>query len=303
MYIICNNCGTTIDFPDYPHQVICSSCNTYLQVEEENDRIVATIIEESEFDNSIFQQQNLPINSHYFGDLFSLMRLESEYDEEMEVNFAYAIIAGKKLRPMLLRGLYRIFFGILFTVRIVLVLLDVDDSLTFWSVTLPCLFLLYSLFLLRVGIRELIKWFRLWRFEREYVREKAVIMKNFHFSIRELSNDLKRNFADFEDNEEYGKALEKEFFYIELFKTLRVYIGSPSLSKSYRIFAIFIPTGFISVFYGFEEFPLAFIYTVISIIFAFFGLVIISNSSTYQETQEKYWKKRERYLDKFKDNF
>ena len=70
MYIICNNCGTTIDFPDYPHQVICSSCNTYLQVEEENDRIVATIIEESEFDNSIFQQQNLPINSHYFGDLF-----------------------------------------------------------------------------------------------------------------------------------------------------------------------------------------------------------------------------------------
>ena len=109
MYIICNNCGTTIDFPDYPHQVICSSCNTYLQVEEENDRIVATIIEESEFDNSIFQQQNLPINFHYFGDLFSLMRLESEYDEEMEVNFAYAVIAGKKLRPMLLRGLYRIF--------------------------------------------------------------------------------------------------------------------------------------------------------------------------------------------------
>jgi hypothetical protein len=301
MQILCNHCGTTIGISDYQHQVTCPSCNTHLQIEEEKDRITATIIEERDWDNSIFEQKHLPSDLQNFSDLFDLMRLEAEYDEAMEDNFALSLIAGERLRPMLLRGLYRAVFGSLFTLWSMYFFGDLSNGIGFPIIGLFLLF--YGLFLGSVGIRETIKWFRLWKFEKEYAKNKVVIMERLHFSIRELPNILKRTFADFEDNEKHGIALKKEFFYVEIFKKLRIYIGSPSVSKALRMFAIFIPTGFLGLFYAVEENSLGFVYVIFAIIMTFFGFFIMSDASTYQHEQEKYWEKRKKNLDEFRNYF
>lgn len=301
MQIICNHCGTRIDFSDYQYQVTCPSCYTHLQIEEEKDRIVATIIKERDFDDTIFQQKQLPADLQNFGDLFDLMRLEAEYDEVMQDNFAKSLTVGEKFRPMLLRGLYRASFGGILALSLLSNLSGDEDVWSRFFVSL--LFILYGLFLFKIGVKETIKWFRLWRFEKEYMKDKAIIMERLHFSIRELPNVLKRNFADFEDNEKHSEAIKKEFFYIKIFNKLRIYVGAPSVSKALRMFAILIPTGLISIFLIFESHLLSLIYLAFAVMMTFFAFFIMGDSSTYQEEQVKYWQKRERQLDKFKHYF
>jgi hypothetical protein len=301
MQIFCNHCGTTIYFPDYQRQVTCPSCDTYLQIEEEKERITVAIIQERDFNPSIFEQKHASLDLHNFSDLFDLMRLEEEYDEKMHDNFALSLTAGKKLRPMLLRGLYRTFFGGLLSFWI----LDIFSANLegFWINMLPIVFLIYGLFLMKTGIKETIKWFRLWKFEKEYKKEKAIILEKLHFSIQKLPNNLKQNFANFEDNEKYGKTIEKEFFHVEILKKLRIYTGSPSASKALRMFAIFVPTGFFALFIGFQGAVLGFVYAIFAVIMTFFGFFIMSDSSAYEEEEQKYWTKREKHLEVFINYF
>jgi hypothetical protein len=301
MYIICNKCGSTIDFPDYQRQVTCLSCHTHLQIEEEKERITVAIIQERDFDSSIFEQKHASLDLRNFSDLFDLMRLEEEYDEKMRDNFAHSLTAGIKLRPMLLRGLYRTGFGLFIAIIFLEYLHNNWEGVADNIIGVP--FSICGLFLIKIGITETIKWFRLGQFEKEYEKEKITIMERLHFSIQELPNFLKQTFTDFVDNEKYGIDIKKEFFYTKILKKLQIYTGSPSVSKALRIFAIPFPVGLVAFFLGFKGAIFGFAYVIFAIITTFFGFFIMSDSSTYREEQEKYWQERKKYLNEFRNYF
>lgn len=279
MQIVCNNCGNSLSFPNYQYQVTCPTCYTHLQIEETENFITATIVENAKFDDAIFESS--PVSnlsrSEFIAPLFTLLHLEGEYDEIIEENFFYSLSIRQKSRPMLLRGLYRLFFAIVFFWFAYATFNDSDIGILG---LVP--FGGYAVFLLQISIKELISKKRLWQFEKRYYKEKEMLLEDLM-----LANDIsvKQEIRSLNNNYKEEKAIEKEFCYIDLFDRMKIPVGVPSISKGLRLFAISVPIGLLGLIAGFDGYSIAFLVTILAVVIVLFGFFLLADVSEYKRVK------------------
>lgn len=290
MQIFCNNCGNDLHFSDAQHLVTCPHCYTHLEIEEKGNIITATIVENPNFDNTIFQQSTNLSNIEYLAPLFNLLHLEGEYDEIIEDNFFYSVLGGKKNRPMLLRGLYRLGFT---AISLLYALKIFSDTLVFQIPWFAVLLGSYGIFLFQASIKELIRKKRLWEFEKRYFKEKEVFLEKLGWTN---NSNLQKDINALHSNHDDQKAIRKEFFNVKLFNKFSIPIGMPSVSKGLRFFAIAVPFGSIGLIYGFEGYSIAFLLTILAIVLVFFGFFILADVSEYNRVEGNYQQNRKTIL-------
>lgn len=288
MQIFCNNCGNDLNFSDAQHLVTCPHCYTHLKIEEKGNFITATIVENPDFDNTFFQQSTNLSNIEYITPLFNLLHLEGEYDEMIEDNFFYSVLSGKKNRPMLLRGLYRLVIALYCLTIVSQLYFDLYYN-SIWLLV----FGFYGLFLLQASVKELIRKKRLWEFEKRYFKEKEVFLEKLGWTN---NSNLQKNINALHSNHDDQKAIRKEFFNVKLFNKFSIPIGMPSVSKGLRFFAIAVPFGSIGLIYGFEGYSIAFLLTILAIVLVFFGFFILADVSEYNRVEENYQQNRKTIL-------
>ena len=298
MQIICNNCGNEIEFPNRQVYVTCPHCYTHLQIEEHDNRIFATIVEEKDIDNSIFQNNRL-INTDLPNALYDLLHLEGELKEIKEETAFYSLSQRKKNRPSRFRAIFRL---ILFVLSSYWFLNGLRYFLQYggdnWELFLGFLFLAYAVFMLIIGIKEFRKAIELQRFEKFYYREREDLLTAL--SDENLPDSINNRLDELSKNYEEEQEIVKEFFYVELFNALRIKLGVPSISKGLRVFAIGIPSGLIALGVGLNGYGFAFLFAALAIFSVFFGFFVLGDSNEYKRTSELNETKRIAILERLR---
>lgn len=298
MQIICNNCGNELNFPNRQVYVTCPHCYTHLQIEENDNRIFATIVEEKDIDNSIFQNNDL-INTELPNALYDLLHLEGEYDETIEDTAFYSLSQRQKSRPMRFRAIFRL---ILFGLTSVWFYNGLDFYLENGGNNVSLLFgfgfLAYAIFLLNISIKEFRKALELYRFEKYYFAERIELLNTLN--QEDLPNSIHQAIQDLSDNYEEDLEIIQEFFYVELFRSLRIKLGVPSISKGLRIFAIGIPAGLVALGFGLSGYGFAFLFAALAIVTVFFGFFVLGDSNEYKRVTQQNRTKRKAILEKLR---
>jgi hypothetical protein len=303
MQIICNHCGNQISFPNYQKLVTCNHCATHLQIEETETTYIASVIDEKKFDELLIPnyQRNL-IQTESVALFFGKLTLEEEYTESLEENNFHSLLSGKRLRPMLLRGFYRLVVAI-YTWGITQTFLPFHGSIfdiDLWSLLGFC----YAIFIGIVSFRELRKWWRLWRFERNYKIDNKIVTTE----IDELLTNgnppdaLRRWYKRWLDSEKELDNIKKEFYYQKI--GFKIPVGPPSVSKGLRTLVMVLPIiGFVVVSASQSYYILMIIFIVLFISLLIFGFNTMGNSNNYQNVYENYLRQRKRQLKWLRDYF
>lgn len=270
MQIICNNCGNNLEFPNRQVYVTCPQCFTHLQIEESDHRIFATIVEEKDIDNSIFQNNDL-ISTDFPNDLYDLLHLEGEYSEMLEDTAFYSLSQRGKKRPSRFRAIFRfLLFGLTifwFLNGLAFYLRHGGDS---WSLLFGSFFLAYAIFLLIISGKEFRRALALQRFEKYYLTERLQLLTAL--KAESLPNSIRQALNDLSDNYNEQAEIIEEFFYVQFLKILHIKSGQPSISKALRIFIVVILIGFIATVNGFYGYLSVFLLVVFIILSIFFWL-------------------------------
>lgn len=296
MQIICNNCGNNLEFPNRQVYVTCPQCFTHLQIEESDHRIFATIVEEKDIDNSIFQNNDL-ISTDFPNDLYDLLHLEGEYVEMLEDTAFYSLSQRGKKRPSRFRAIFRfLLFGLTilgFLNGLVFYLRHGGDS---WSLLFGSFFLAYAIFLLIISGKEFRRALALQRFEKYYLAERLQLLTAL--KAENLPNFIRQALNDLSDNYNEQTEIIEEFFYVQFLKILHIKSGQPSVSKALRIFILVILIGFIATVNGFYGYLSVFLLVVFIILSIFFGLTISGDTTEYQRVSKLNQTERQAILDK-----
>ena len=296
MQIICNNCGNNLEFPNRQVYVTCPQCFTHLQIEESDHRIFATIIEEKDVDNSIFQNNDL-ISTDFPNDLYDLLHLEGEYVEMLEDTAFYSLSQRGKKRPSSFRAIFRfLLFGLTilgFLNGLAFYLRHGGDS---WSLLFGSFFLAYAIFLLIISGKEFRRALALQRFEKYYLAERLQLLTAL--KAESLPNSIRQALNDLSDNYNEQTEIIEEFFYVQFLKILHIKSGQPSVSKALRIFILVILIGFIATVNGFYGYLSVFLLVVFIILSIFFGLTISGDTTEYQRVSKLNQTERQAILDK-----
>ena len=296
MQIICNNCGNELEFPNRQVYVTCPQCFTHLQIEEGDRRIFATIVEEQDIDNSIFQNNDL-ISTDFPNDLYDLLHLEGEYVEMLEDTAFYSLSQRGKKRPSRFRAIFRfLLFGLTilwFLNGLVFYLRHGGDS---WSLLFGSFFLAYAIFLLIISGKEFRRALALQRFEKYYLAERTQLLTAL--KAESLPNSIRQALNDLSDNYNEQTEIIEEFFYVQFLKILHIKSGQPSISKALRIFIVVILTGLIATVNGFYGYLSVFLLVVFIILSIFFGLTVLGDTSEYQRVSKLNQTERQAILDK-----
>ena len=177
MQIICNHCGNDLSFPNHQHLVTCSHCYTHLQVEEHDNRIFATIVEDNKLDDSIFESKNIIANS-FPNALYDLLHLEGEYEETLEDTAFYSLIQRAKKRPMRFRAFFRLLISASLIVTFFIAIRDIiNNPPNTISAIMTCITLIFYWFTItKGGIQEFLKGRELRQFEKYYQKERVSLL-------------------------------------------------------------------------------------------------------------------------------
>lgn len=298
MQIICNNCGHDLEFQNRQVYVTCPHCYTNLQIEEHDNRIFATIVAEKDIDNSIFQNHEL-INIDLPNALYDLLHLEGEYTEILEYTAFYAVTQRKKSRPMRFRAIFRFIFFCLISFWFF-------NGLDFYwnnngnslSLFFGVSFFAYAIFLLNISVKEFRKAIELHRFEKYYFKERIELLTVLN--NEDLSKSIERTLNDLKGNYEEHSDIIDEFFYTKLFKSSRIKLGAPSISKGLRIFALGIPAGLIALVFGINGYSFAFLFAALAVITVLFGFFVLGDANEYKRTNQLNLTKRKTILEKLR---
>lgn len=285
MQIICNNCGNDLTFPNQQHLVTCPHCLTHLEIKELDNTISATIVENIDFDDTIFQQNHLLANAESFAPLYNLLHLENQYSESIEENSFRTITLGKRFRPVIFRAISRIIFGITALTLII--------EIGFFG-TSPIFLLLYGLILILIGINEFIHWWNLRQFEKYYFQELSNLLSET--KTLNLTPQLARLFTELQENQARYEGIRSEYFNIHYFFKIKIPIGTSVFSQSFRL----IPLSIILLLtLLFTNSTLIFI-LILLIVLAFFPLffIILAKSSDYHDVYTDILKDRKAIVDK-----
>lgn len=230
MQIICNNCGNDLIFPNERYLVTCPHCLTHLQIEELENTISATIIENPDFTKLNLSLSNELSTIQSLAPLYNLLHLENKHSDNIEENFFRSILFGKRFRPVLVRAISRLIFSFMFF------LMALSGGGLYDGHFGAILTTIYSLFLFRVGIIEGLRWWRLWRFERYFFDEQAKLMTEVE--ALDLSPKLAQLFANYQKNHRSHLQIRQDYFYYHFLK-FKIYIGTSVLSQAFRL----IPLG------------------------------------------------------------
>lgn len=229
MQIICNNCSNELTFPNRQVLVTCPHCYTHLQIEETDNTISATVVENPDLNNSLFMSLNQLTTIQSFTPLYNLLHLELEYNDAIEENFFRSVLVGKQFRPIFTRGLFRILIGLFFIVFFI-----TPNVFNYFSI----IFIAYSTFLVFVGIKEIIRFWRFRKFEKYYFEEQERL--NEEVKNIDLSNDLKTWYFSYSKNFTKHLELREKYFYVNLFNRIKINIGTPTLSQGFRLLVIIV---------------------------------------------------------------
>lgn len=299
MQIICNHCGNDLSFPNHQHLVTCSHCYTHLQVEEHDNRIFATIVEDNKLDDSIFESKNIIANS-FPNALYDLLHLEGEYEETLEDTAFYSLTQRLKNRPSLFRAFFRLLIS---SILIVLFFIAIGDIINNPPNSITAIFtfialLLYWFTITKGAIKEFLKGRELRQFEKYYLNERTNLLAILE--QENLSNSIHQTINNLSDNYDEHLDIIDAFFYIELFSKFRIKVGAPSISKGLRIFGIGIPTGLIALGFGLSGYGFAFLFAALAIISVFLGFFVLGDSDEYKRSSQLNSTKRTATLDKLR---
>ncbi|MFK7946855.1 MAG: hypothetical protein AB8G11_04645 [Saprospiraceae bacterium] len=291
MQIICNNCGHELEFPNQQIYITCPHCYTNLQIEETDNTITATIVENPDLNNSLFMSLNQITTIQSFKPLYNLLHLELEYNEEMEENFFRSLLVGKQFRPVMSRGIYRFITGLL------IIAIWLSPNVFNW---ISVLIIVYGGFLVYVGIKEIIKSWRFRQFEKYYFKEQAILNKEVQDI--ELSNELNTWYFNYSKNVKKHLDIREKFFYINLFDKVKINILTPMLSQGVRLIVIIVTL--VGFMVSYQELMVSSvtisIITIITIIIIQFAS-IINKSSNYTSKYLTLLNNRKEIIEELKE--
>ncbi|MFK7947453.1 MAG: hypothetical protein AB8G11_07685 [Saprospiraceae bacterium] len=291
---MCNNCGNDLTFPNQQHLVTCPHCLTHLQIEELENTISATVVEDSDLKKINHLLSNEFLNIQSFAPLYNLLHLENEYSEILEENFFHSVLFGRQFRPILFRAISRMIFGVFF------VLITLSEGGIYNGSFVAVLSILYSLFLFIVSIKEGIRWWRLRQFEKAYFQEQSTLITKTQ--ALGLSSQLTRLFTDYQKNNDLHLETRHNYFYYHFLK-FKIYIGTSVISQAFRL----VPLGFIFIgvlFNLFQNYVLL-SYLVVILFLTFLVILFfinISKSSDYSHLYTNILKERKTIIEKLNNH-
>jgi len=302
MQIICNHCGNQLNFPDYQNLVTCNHCATHLQIEETETTYSASVIDAQTFDELLTPNTpNYLIQTETIAPFFEKLTLEEEYTESLEANRFRSLLSGKSLRPMLLRSIYRLAVAVVaFLIGYNFLPYNTFSNIGFWSAFM----LIYSVFIGIVGFRELKKWWRLFRFEREYKIDNRIVTEEIDALLNNGNppDALRRWYKRWLDLETELTNIKTEFCYQKFI--FKIPTGAPSVSKGLRILVMtLLILPFVLGLYQFSEMLSIIIGIAYVILMLILGFSVMGDANIYQNAYEMYLEDKAKQLKWLREYF